>query len=201
MKHSILSSALRALFSIGLMRFGAVEGEGGGSTSFSREYVSDLREEAKSWRLKAQAAESKIGELTAALDKANSEAKASADGFEAKLKQLTEESEARVKKASADAADALVRAKIESAATKAGMVDLDGLKLADLSKVKLKDDGSLEGADDALKALKEAKPYLFGVTGNSSSPVTPPSPSNQPKHANEMSDAEYAAALAQMRQG
>jgi hypothetical protein len=48
------------------------------------------------------------------------------------------------------------------AAQKAGMIDLDALALADLSKVTLQDDGSVKGADELMSALRAAKPYLFG---------------------------------------
>ena len=55
----------------------------------------------------------------------------------------------------------VVRAELRLAAHQAGMIDLDALKLADLSMVTLNDAGELEGADVLMAELKEAKPYLF----------------------------------------
>lgn len=46
-------------------------------------------------------------------------------------------------------------------AMKEGIVDPDGIKLADDSGLVVDDDFNVEGASDAIKKLKEAKPYLF----------------------------------------
>jgi hypothetical protein len=79
-------------------------------------------------------------------------------------------------------AEALAAA-LKGAAQKARMIDLDWLKLVDMSKVTLEDDGSVKGADELMAALKEAKPYLFG------------------KHAREMNETERAEALAAIKRG
>jgi hypothetical protein len=73
--------------------------------------------------------------------------------------------------------------RLKVVAQKAGMIDLDALKLADVTKVTLEDDGTVKGADELMTALKEAKPYLFG------------------KMAREMSDTEKAIALAELCKG
>src|SRR5258708_2338543 len=57
--------------------------------------------------------------------------------------------------------DRIIRAELRAQATAAGMHDLDGLKLADLSTVKLDDNGDVIGADELITKLKETKPYLF----------------------------------------
>jgi hypothetical protein len=97
----------------------------------------------------------------------------------------------------AEADQRVLMAELKSEAVKNGMVDADGLKLADLSGVSLKD-GKLEGADALFAGLKESKPYLFGQPqSNSSNPNKPPSPTPPtPKNAREMTDEEYAAAKA-----
>lgn len=58
---------------------------------------------------------------------------------------------------------ALVRAQVTTAATKAGAVDPDAvLALLDRNAVTIGDDGQVTGADEAVKALLESKPYLVG---------------------------------------
>lgn len=150
--------------------------------SFSREYVRELREENKSWRLKHDAAAKEIESHKTAAQKA------------------AEEAEARVKAAETAANDRILRAELKAAALKAGMVDLDGLKLADLSKVKLLEDGSVDGADALMEEMKKAKPYLFGTPNSSSSSNNPPPPKDpKAKNAKEMTDEEYRAARAAIK--
>jgi len=55
----------------------------------------------------------------------------------------------------------VIRARLEVAAQKAGIIDLDALALADMSKVTLEANGEVKGAEELMIALKEAKPYLF----------------------------------------
>jgi cell wall-associated NlpC family hydrolase len=149
--------------------------------SFSAEYVKELREEAKGWRLKHEAAIREADEHKTAAQRASEEANA-------KIAQATTAAEQRI-----------VRAELKAAALKAGMVDLDGLKLADLSSVKLAEDGSVEGADALMASLKEAKPYLFGATNSSSTPGAKPAPKPaEPKSAKDMDADEYRKAKAAM---
>ena len=167
-------------------------GAGGGgkpqSGVFSAEYVRELRAENKSYRLKNEELTKKVEGFEA--EKADAVAKAIE---EAKV-QAKEEARTEVQ---AEADQRVLLAKLESEAVKNGMVDADGLKLADLSGVSLKD-GKLEGADELFAGLKESKPYLFGQPqSNSSNPTKPPSPNPPtPKKATDMTDEEYAAAKA-----
>lgn len=64
-----------------------------------------------------------------------------------------------------DAANKLVvSAEIKSLGAAMGLVDADAaMALLDMSGVKL-EDGKVSGAQEALDALKTAKPYLFGAT-------------------------------------
>ena len=146
--------------------------------TFSREYVHELREENKSWRQKAQEAET--------ARKAADEAKTAAE----------KERDNKEKEAKSAADQRVIRAELKAAAIKAGMVDLDGLKLADLSKVKLNADGEVEGADELMEAMKKSKPYLFGSASTSSTGKAPKKDEEKPKLATEMTDAEYRAARA-----
>jgi len=106
-----------------------------------------------------------------------------AELLERKLDELKRQSDIR-----------LIRAEMKVEAIRAGMIDLDGLKLLDLTDVKLDDDGAVPDAAERITRLKRSKPWLFG-TSSSSSALTPPSaqPPRQ-KHASEMTNAEYAAA-------
>jgi hypothetical protein len=62
-----------------------------------------------------------------------------------------------------------------TAALKEGVMDAqDAFKLADLSQLKVNDDGTIEGMDEIVKKLKETKPYLFGA-GQPKPPVGAPS--------------------------
>ena len=156
---------------------------------FSSEYVHDLREENKSWR-------QKLADEKAAR-KADTDAKSAAETAAEKART---DSAAAIEAAKSDAtkaADArVIRAELRAVAAKAGMVDLDGLKLADLSTVKLNEAGEVEGADALMEALKTSKPYLFG-NGKSGTSTTDPVPSkdgNPVKKISEMTLAEYAIA-------
>lgn len=74
------------------------------------------------------------------------------------------------------------------------MIDLDGLKLIDPSKVKLGADGEVEGAPALMAHLKKAKPWLFGSPSLSSTSMPPPVQASRQRMATEMTDAEYRAA-------
>lgn len=135
---------------------------------FSREYVTELREENKNYRIKA-----KENEELAAKAKAEAEEKV---------------------KATMDAANQrIIKSELKAIALKYGIVDLDGLKLADLSNIKLNDNGEIEGGEDVIKALKEQKPYLFKEPTTTQTTQTPPPPNTKPKKATEMTLAEYEA--------
>jgi uncharacterized membrane protein YqiK len=158
--------------------------------TFSREYVSELRGENKTWRLKAQAAEDAAAKAKADADAATAAAKAAEEKAQA---------DAAVARAAAEKAanERIIRAELKAEAIKAGMVDLDGLKLADLSSVTIGDDGNVTGATELLTALKEAKPYLFSAPQPHSSNPTPPPPAPKPgdkKLAKDMTPEEFAAA-------
>ncbi len=147
--------------------------------TFSREYVSELREENKSWKQKYE-------KTLANLVQAKEEAQTS-------LSQFQQKAEERI-----------IQAELKTHALQAGLIDVDDLKLADLSSVKLNDAGCVEGAQQLLEALKAAKPYLFAPEGKSSSYAqTPPTPKpsniepvkDLPRDAYERRKAIYLRAL------
>ncbi len=155
--------------------------------TFSKDYVRELRHENAGYRLKAQEAERKSQEAEAAAKKATEEA-------EARVKKASEEAEGKIKEVHTASEQRIIRAEMKAAAIKAGMVDLDGLKLADLSKIKLNEQGEVEGAEALMEEMKKAKPYLFQA-GSSTSHAGDPPPKkkdDKAKTAKDMTDAEWA---------
>jgi hypothetical protein len=74
------------------------------------------------------------------------------------------------------------------------MIDLDGLKLVDLSGVRLdKDDKVVEGRK-IMADLRRSKPWLFGASSTSSAAIAPASQPVRQKSAMDMTNEEYAAA-------
>lgn len=145
--------------------------------TFSREYVVELRNESKSYRLKLQDAEKKAQDAAEAVERA------------------TKDKETALTEAQQKANDRILRSELKAAALKAGMIDLDGLKLADLSKVKLLESGDIEGAEALMEQMKKEKAYLFGAASSTSSTAEKPKPGDtKPKKATEMTDEEYKAA-------
>ena len=115
--------------------------------TFTREYVTELRQESAGYRTRAN------------------EAKAALAALEAAKAAALAEAEQRVSAAESKANERVLRAELKAVALRAGMVDLDGLKLADLSTVALDEHGDVVGVDELMAGLKAAKPYLFGAVG------------------------------------
>jgi hypothetical protein len=116
------------------------------------------------------------------------ELRARADSLERQLTELQRHTEGR-----------LVRSELKAEAVRAGMIDLDGLRLIDLPTLKLNERGEVEGAAALMQDLRKSKPWLFAAAfqPSSSNPSNPP-PATSPKQkmATEMSDAEYRVARA-----
>lgn len=159
--------------------------------TFDRAYVDELRNENGTWRSKV------VTERTAreTAERERDEAKkAATDAKKAADKEVTE----KITAAEARANERIIRAELKLAAQKAGMIDMDGLKLADVSKVTLEEDGSVKGADELMVALKEAKPYLFGTVQKGTSnqmPAPKAGDTGAPKMAKDMTADERAAFL------
>jgi hypothetical protein len=88
----------------------------------------------------------------------------------------------------------LVVANLRTEAVRAGMIDLDGLKLIDHSAIRLDDDDKVIDGRKLMDDLRRNKPWLFAVTSSSSAAKAPASQPVRPKTALEMTDEEYAAA-------
>lgn len=116
-----------------------------------------------------------VGYLTRKLQEAEKKAadfeRAEADRKKAELSETerlkAEKAEADARAAAAEqrAKDTLLRTRFELAATKAGAVDSEAAyKLADLSQVTVGEDGTVQGLDAAVEALKTSRAFLFGTT-------------------------------------
>ncbi len=135
--------------------------------TFSREYVAELRSESANYRKRAQEAEHRA-----------------------------KDAEARVAASEQAANQRIVLAELRTAAVRAGMVDLDGLKLADLEGVTLDEAGHVRGTDELMETMKKAKPYLFRSAPGVSTSSTQPAPRKEKprvKTAMEMSGEEWQA--------
>ena len=92
----------------------------------------------------------------------------------------------------------LLQAELRTEAVRAGMVDLDGVKLIDASALKVDAAGGLVDGSAVMVALKVEKPWLFGGgrASSSSGAVAPRAAAPAVKTAMEMSVEEWRAARA-----
>ena len=104
------------------------------------------------------------------------------------------ELEERLARLEAETHTRLVHAELKTEAVRAGMVDLDGLKLLDLGKVELDETGAVKAAGLLMRDLRRIKPWLFGGDSSSSAAATPPTQPAKPKYATDMAEAEWRAA-------
>ena len=165
-----------------------------------RDTLKKVRDENAKWRLKHHDLEEENATVKASLDKIKTEKDTAATELE-KIKtesketidKLTAEHTAKIGEVDQAAKDQVKAARLEALALREGLIDLDGLKLLDLSKITQKDDGTFEGVDEVFKAAKEAKPYLFGQKqANSSTPGQNPKLGDQkPVDARKLTDEEY----------
>ena len=88
----------------------------------------------------------------------------------------------------------LITANLQTEAVRAGMIDLDGLKLVDLSGVRLDENDKVVGGCKIMADLRRDKPWLFGVASTSSAATAPASQPVRQKTAMDMTEAEYTAA-------
>lgn len=114
------------------------------------------------------------------------------------IEERAAELERRLEEIEANTTARLIRAELKAEAVRAGMVDLDGLKLVDASAVKLNAQGDVEGAAALMTQMRRAKPWLFGGASSSSTAVPPPSQVPEGKLATKMSYDEWQAARAEL---
>lgn len=114
----------------------------------------------------------------------------------AELRARAETLERRLAEAEQEAKSRLVRAELKVEAVRAGIVDLDGLKLFDLRDAELTPEGELANGAELMGRLRRAKPWLFGGPSSSSQASPPPAHPPRQKLATEMTDDEYRTARA-----
>jgi hypothetical protein len=112
------------------------------------------------------------------------------------LRARAEMLERRLANAEQEARSRMVQAELKVEALRAGIVDLDGLKLLDPSAVAIGESGEVKNAAEVITQLRRTKPWLFGGGSSSSSANPPPAQPPRQKLATEMTDAEYRAARA-----
>jgi len=131
--------------------------------------IEDLRNDLKATKAKAKELEPAAARLKEIEDSQRTN--------EERLQGRVSELEQQLAGAQAAHRDALIRAAIEREASKQGAVDAEVVyTLVDRSALELDDSGAVKGADKAVKALLEAKPYLKAperANGHGGPPATP----------------------------
>lgn len=92
----------------------------------------------------------------------------------------------------------LVQAELRTAAARAGMIDLDGVKLVDTASLAVNEAGELQGAPEVMVRLRQEKPWLFGRGSSSSPAVAPRATPPRAKTAMDMSVDEWRVARAEL---
>ena len=112
----------------------------------------------------------------------------------AELKARCEQLERELVQMKQKAEDGIVKAHLQAEAARAGMIDLDGLKMLDLSRVTISENGEVQGTTALMERVRKEKPWLFGKASTSAPGGAPPSQPPRQKLATEMTDAEYQTA-------
>jgi len=93
----------------------------------------------------------------------------------------------------------VLRAELKVHAVRAGMVDLDGLRLLDTSGLTLDERDEVVGAESLMAQTRRTKPWLFGAGHSTSSTASaPPSQPQGPRHATDMTEAEWRSARTEL---
>jgi hypothetical protein len=112
------------------------------------------------------------------------------------LRSRAEALERKLADTEQQARDRVAQAELKVAAIRAGIVDLDGLRLLDSKDLELTPEGEVANAGQLVAQLRRAKPWLFGGPSSSSPSIPPPVQPPKPKLATDMTDDEYRAARA-----
>ena len=94
----------------------------------------------------------------------------------------------------------VLQAELKTHAIRSGIVDLDGLRLADTGALSFDENGGVQGVEEVIESLRQRKPYLFAAEAGAAPTVTtaqlqrPPAPA-QPTNvdARSLSRAAWQA--------
>ncbi len=114
------------------------------------------------------------------------------------LKRQNDDLQRTLAEMKSDMTSRLIMSELKAEAVRAGIIDLDGLRLVDLKKAQLGDDHSVQGASELIETLRAKKPWLFQPASSSVAMPAPPAMPAVQKMATEMTDSEYRAARAQI---
>jgi hypothetical protein len=116
----------------------------------------------------------------------------------AALKAHAEALERQLHDAEVHSAARLREAELKAEAVRAGIVDLDGLKLLDGSALAAKTGAAQDDAAHVIAKLRRDKPWLFAAASSSSTATVPQAAPIKRKLATEMSVEEWRAARAEL---
>jgi hypothetical protein len=109
------------------------------------------------------------------------------DALQAQLKETQQSAKAR-----------LIQAELKAEAVRAGMVDLDGLKLIEPGGVSIDEHGQVLGAPAVMTRLRRDKPWLFQPANSSSAAQAPPPVTTKSRMATDMTLEEWRTARAEL---
>lgn len=125
-----------------------------------------------------------VNEKYTALQTAQAEAERKKLEETGQFKTIAETEKARADKANDEVKQVRLENKVVQEAAKLGITDIEAaILLMDKTKVSVGDDGVVTGAEDALKALIAARPYLISNQPNTTrigSPTNPAAPGTDP---------------------
>jgi hypothetical protein len=110
------------------------------------------------------------------------------------LKQRNEQLVVELRETRRNADQRLIQAMLKAAALRDGMIDLDGLKLAETTHLEVDTSGEVPGAAAVIGRLRRAKPWLFAGANSSSLTSPPATAEHRTKLATEMSLQEWRSA-------
>jgi len=128
--------------------------------SFSRDYVHELREEAKQNRLRAQQYEQELEELRRWREEQERQALTEEERFQLEY----QETQQRLEEEAARAAEYQLQYEVALRAGRMGIKDpQDAVRLLNWDRLEFDERGEVANMDDVLKELLEQKPYLRGA--------------------------------------
>jgi hypothetical protein len=92
----------------------------------------------------------------------------------------------------------LIRSELKAEALRAGIVDLDGLKLVDAGVLTVDNAGEVQGAASLMQSFRRAKPWLFAGASASSAATPPSAEPPRMRLATEMTAKEWLAGRADL---